>query len=362
MIQPTDFDYWCINRALELAASRRGFCAPNPSVGAVVAKNGRVLAEGHHPGPGYTHAERDALDKLDKTASKNATLYVTLEPCSHHGRTPPCTDIIIEKGLSRVIYGYNDPNPTVQAQGAQTLQLAGIECEKLDIVEIDKFYASYHYWTRTRMPYVTAKLALSLDGRTAKADGGPVRLTNTRANEYTHYSRLHSDAILTTADTIIADDPRLDARTAGQNHAKTIYIIDSYLRTPPESQIFNSARHCILLHLPDADLGRKCRLMQGGVSFKTIDQGQSGHISLASALYLIGQNGVHDLWVEAGGRLFQALKKRGLLNRSLFYITPIWLGNDYKHAFESFDGLNNALSIRWSALEQDGLCDIEWRK
>ncbi|MBS0351896.1 MAG: bifunctional diaminohydroxyphosphoribosylaminopyrimidine deaminase/5-amino-6-(5-phosphoribosylamino)uracil reductase RibD, partial [Proteobacteria bacterium] len=141
-------DIFFMRRALELAATRRGFCAPNPAVGAVVVKDGAIIAEGVHWAYGQAHAEPDALSKIAHLA-QGATLYVTLEPCSHFGKTPPCTDLIIRSQLAKIFYGMSDPNPKVKGGGAQVLNEAGMACEFLSIPELTEFYQSYGYWLKT---------------------------------------------------------------------------------------------------------------------------------------------------------------------------------------------------------------------
>src|SRR5262249_16751153 len=150
--------------ALEQAQKHRGFCAPNPAVGAVMVKGGEVIGCGHHEGPGSPHAEVIALNSVtDLALAKNSTLYVTLEPCCHWGRTPPCTDLLIKTGIKKVIYGFADPNPQVNGEGDKILRQAGIESTHHSLPEIDEFYTSYTHWWRTKLPYVTAKLAQSAD-------------------------------------------------------------------------------------------------------------------------------------------------------------------------------------------------------
>src|SRR3990167_7826390 len=203
-------DYY-LNEALVLAKKRRGFCAPNPSVGAVIVKNRKMIGSANHWAAGYFHAERQALMEIGKKA-KGASLYVTLEPCCHWGKTPPCTDIIIHSGIKKVFYAARDPNPIISGKGIQILKSAGILCEQIKLPAIDLFYQSYYYWTQHHLPWVTAKLAMSLDGKIAGPQGEPVSLTGAQLNTFTHQSRRESDAILTTVNTIIHDDPQMNVR------------------------------------------------------------------------------------------------------------------------------------------------------
>src|SRR3989344_2995168 len=162
-----------LKRALKLAEKRRGFCSPNPAVGAVVVKDGKIIGEGWHEKAGAPHAEVMALASAGSSAA-GGILYVTLEPCSHTGRTPPCTDLIIKTGIKAVYYGFKDSNLTVSGQGEFYLKSAGIACEQIELPEINAFYRSYAHWLKTKKPWVTAKIALSLDEKIASVDGKPL--------------------------------------------------------------------------------------------------------------------------------------------------------------------------------------------
>jgi diaminohydroxyphosphoribosylaminopyrimidine deaminase/5-amino-6-(5-phosphoribosylamino)uracil reductase len=220
-----------LRKALELAKIHRGFCSPNPSVGAVIVRSGLVVAAGYHTAAGQAHAEIDALRKLPDGGARGATIYITLEPCCHFGRTPPCTDAIKKSGLKRVVYGYRDPNPVMSGKSEAALTTVGIICEHIHLPEINNFYSSYQHWHLTKKPFITAKIALSLDGKIAGKNSEPVRITGAALNELTHYSRKKSDAILTTSVTILQDDPQMNVRSSGQVYAKPLYILDSKLRT-----------------------------------------------------------------------------------------------------------------------------------
>lgn len=292
--------------ALELARERRGFCAPNPAVGAVIVKDGCVIATGAHWAAGLPHAEVDALSKLTLEESKDATVYVTLEPCCHWGKTPPCTDLLIQRQVKEVFYGFQDPNPQVAGQGHQALLSAGIKCTYLPSPEIDTFYASYVYWQKTGRPFVTAKLALSLNGCFAGSQGEPVAITGIELQHYTHQQRKYADAIFTTGRTIKADDPLLNVRLEGETYAKPVYVLDNQSLTPPTARIFNSASSVTLIQKKD----------------------------LPEVLDFIGSEGIHDLWVEAGAQCFSALVQQQLVQRVLVYVAPKWLDGMIAPAFD----------------------------
>src|SRR3990167_3956342 len=200
-----------MQQALSLAQSQRGCCAPNPAVGAVIVKEGQVISTGTHLGSGHPHAEIEALKSLGDQA-KGATLIVTLEPCCHFGKTPPCTDQIIKSGIGEVYFVLLDPNPVVAGKGVTALKKAGIRCELIDLPEIRAFYESYIYWINNHRPWVTAKMALSLDGKIAGPDRVSVNITGKALQQLTHQYRQKSDALLTTINTIIHDNPQLNVR------------------------------------------------------------------------------------------------------------------------------------------------------
>ena len=229
-----------LRQALTLAEHRRGFCAPNPSVGAVVVKNNQVLASGSHWQGGAAHAEVAVLQQLSSTA-KGATLYVTLEPCCHWGKTPPCTDLIIRQQIAEVIYAMRDPNPQVSGQGERILQQAGISCQPVVVEEVTQFYQSYNHWVHSGKPWVTVKLAMSLDGKIAGEGGRPVAITGADLTTHTHQQRKRADAILTTGRTICYDNPQLNVRLVRESYGKPVYVLDRHLTLPLDAQIFDTA-------------------------------------------------------------------------------------------------------------------------
>ncbi len=280
--------------ALKLAQIRRGFCAPNPSVGAVVVKDNQIIAEGYHWGSGHAHAEVEALNKVNGELI-DATLYVTLEPCCHtNKKTPPCTELIIARGIKKVIYGARDPNPQVSGLGEKRLQAMGVECVHVELLEINEFYRSYQYWWQTGKPFVTAKLAMSLDGKIAGANGQRINITGKEAQLFTHQQRKLADAILTTAKTIICDDPLLNVRLPEGEFKRPVYILDKNSITPAAAKIFQSAERVTILKQTD----------------------------LNKVLQQIGEDGIHDLWIEAGGKCFSAFVQAGLVQRAFIYVAP----------------------------------------
>ena len=343
--------------ALVQAQTRRGFCAPNPAVGAVVVKEGGIIAKGLHWASGHPHAEVDALNKIGEQA-QGATLYVTLEPCCHTGKTPPCTELIIDKGIKQVYYGLQDPNPKVAGRGAAAFRAAGIECHHLECDFINHFYQSYIYWWQHQRPWVNAKLAMSLDGKIAGAGGEPLRITGEECQRLTHQWRKRSDAILTTAKTIIKDDPQLNVRIDGEVIAKPVYVLDRLLRMPMDAKIFDTSANLTVLHGASVETNKRSQFQAKGVNCIAID-GNSDGLNLRSILEIIGQEGMHDLWVETGGRCFQSFFEQSLINRALIYIAPKQLGESAQSAFDhSFDVMNSNCQVEWQTLGNDMVCEL----
>ncbi len=350
-----------MREALSEASKRRGYCAPNPAVGAVLVRDGRIIAAGHHWAAGRPHAEVEVLSNPSVDATQS-TLYVTLEPCCHWGKTPPCTQLIIQRKVGKVVYGFSDPNPKVSGGGIRELRESGIECEKLTLPEIDDFYRSYAYWTVTGRPFVTAKLALTLDGRIAEKSGKPVQISEASLQKFTHEGRRRSDALLTSAQTLIADNPKLNVRIDAVPEKKTLFVLDRHLRTPLSLQIFDTAERITFLHSGDALPSAKERLLQTGARCVQMPSLASG-LCWEAVLEFIGSEGFHDIWVEAGGKLFASLASSGYLNRAYLYVAPRLMGSLGLEAFA--DGpvpdLTTATRVSWSQKgDIDALCQIDW--
>lgn len=343
--------------ALQLAEERRGYCAPNPSVGAIIVQNGQIIARGNHVACGMDHAEVNALKNATKSVL-GATMYVTLEPCSHHGRTPPCTDAIISAGISRVFYGYRDPNPVVDGTGADKLNAANIPCEPIQLPQIDDFYKSYTKWVRTKQPTITAKLAISLDNIIAGPNGERIAITGPDAKQQTYLHRRRSDAILTTAKTVIADDPELSVVIDNITEHKPIYIIDRRLSTPLTAKLLSRPENITLFHGKQYD---SSAFQANKIRCVPITETSDG-LDLQEIVNLIGADGVHDLWLEAGGRCFNAFLNQGLAKRAFIYVAPKLLNN----GLAAFKG-NEDWPVRfykslWYNYGPDAVCDIEFEE
>jgi diaminohydroxyphosphoribosylaminopyrimidine deaminase/5-amino-6-(5-phosphoribosylamino)uracil reductase len=348
-----------LQNALALAYIHRGFCAPNPAVGAVVVKNQEIVAAGYHRGQGSFHAEVDALNKLTLQAAEGATIYVTLEPCCHFGKTPPCTDALIQAGVKRVVYGFRDPNPIVAGYGHAALTAAGIDVEHITLPEIDAFYKSYQHWHLTRKPLLTAKIALSINGKIAGKSGEPVKITGDELREFTHRCRKESDAILTTSKTIIKDDPQLNVRYKNEVIAKPVYILDSMLAIPMTAKILATAQSVTIFHARDVSSELLDRFIAKGVSCIPIDKTANG-LALKQVIAFLGKEGLHDIWIEAGGRCFSAFLAEQLLQRAYIYIAPISIPEGLAAFADNVDLNVHADNLQWRQYGKDVLCEIHW--
>lgn len=305
-----------MQQALKMAKKGQGFCAPNPAVGAVLVRNGLIVSSGYHHRPGWPHAEVEVLAAFKDTDVSDCDLYVTLEPCCHHGRTPPCTDLIIQKRLKHVYFSYLDPNPIVAGRGQQVLRDAGIACDLVESDTINYFYEPYRFWWRYKRPYVTLKLAITED-RCLAID--PV--TGIACQRYTHEQRLHHDALLTTISTIVHDNPWYNARLIDDTIKKPLYILDSNARLPLDANVLKSCSPVTIFHAINADKKRLVSLEQKGVCCIAVPRSPEG-LDLEACLKKIGADGKHSLWVEAGWTCFQNFIKSGFSECIIFYIAP----------------------------------------
>lgn len=304
----TEFDFMLM--ALQQAQLGLGQCAPNPAVGAVVVRDGEIIATGYHHGPGQPHAEVEALRHVDD--ARDCELYVTLEPCCHYGRTPPCAELIIERQLQKVYFGYLDPNPVVAGKGQQLLQQAGIACDYLPTDDVSKFYQAYAYWWQHQRPWVTTKLAIS-DHHEAAIE----TLTNHQCQQYTHQQRLTHDAILTTVTTIIHDDPLYNARLIDATIKKPLYVLDRELRFPTNAAVLTSCNPIVVFY-HQASQSRVQQLTQLGIECRQVSA--NPQLNLDECLASIAADGRHRLWVEAGPTCFKGFLQAGLAHEILIYI------------------------------------------
>ena len=315
--------------ALEVAARVRVRTAPNPTVGALVVRAGRVIARGATRGLG-AHAEALALARAGK-AARGATLYVTLEPCAHHGRTPPCVEAVIAARPKRVVIGLVDPDPRTRGAGIRALERAGIEVRTG--VSIDAC-ARHHEGFVSRVlrgrPYTSLKLAASLDGRIATLTGESRWITSEPARALVQRLRARTDAIAIGSRTLLADDPELCARRGGRVvHRPLRVVVDSSLRTPAAARILDAERPqtAVILCARDAPASRRARLERAGARVIAVRK-RGSHLDLAAAWHELGQLGVNECLVEGGGGLAAALLRAGLVDRMHFFLAPLLIGGD----------------------------------
>ena len=326
-------------RAIELAAKGGGWTNPNPNVGAVIVKDGRIIGEGYHERCGQLHAERNAFAHLTEDAS-GATIYVTLEPCCHYGKTPPCTEAIIEHNIARVVIGSRDPNPLVAGKGAKLLREKGIVVEE-DFMreECDKLNAIFFHHITTGKPYVAMKYAMTLDGKIATRTGASKWITGDKAREHVHSKRSRYAAILAGIGTVLADDPMLNARIDNA-HQPVRVIVDTSLRIPMDSNIVKSAGEyktivaCKSLEQPDKQIEKKNQLEELGITVVELPL-VDGHVSLKSLMEYLASQGLDSVYIEGGGQIHESALKEGIVNHVYAYVAPkIFGGSEAKTPVE----------------------------
>ncbi|MCI7124302.1 bifunctional diaminohydroxyphosphoribosylaminopyrimidine deaminase/5-amino-6-(5-phosphoribosylamino)uracil reductase RibD [Mogibacterium sp.] len=329
-----------MKRAIELAKQGVGWTAPNPLVGAVVVKNGRVIGEGYHRKYGELHAERNALAACTEDPA-GATLYVTLEPCCHYGKTPPCTEIIIEKKIAKVVIGSRDPNPKVAGKGARILREHGINVVEDYMREAcDALNPVFFHYITTKTPYVVLKFAMTLDGKIATRTGASKWITGEAARNHVHQLRGRYAGILAGIGTVLADDPMLNCRIDGAHQPLRI-ILDSHLRIPMGSRLVRSAKEYPLLIVcnestRDREEGtnRIQKLEEAGAKVWTLPE-KNGHPDLNVLMQWLGEEKIDSVLIEGGGTVNEAVLKAHIVHHVYAYIAPkIFGGEDAKTPVE----------------------------
>jgi diaminohydroxyphosphoribosylaminopyrimidine deaminase / 5-amino-6-(5-phosphoribosylamino)uracil reductase len=316
------FDRLAMTRALELAARGLATTHPNPRVGCVIARDGQIIGEGWHERAGEAHAEVVALDAAGAAAA-GASAYVTLEPCSHFGRTPPCADALIQARIERVVFAVEDPNPRVGGAGALRLRQAGIAVQSgLLAAEAEEVNVGYLSRMRRRRPWVRVKLAMSLDGRTALANGKSRWITGEPARLDVQQWRTRSSAVLTGIGTVLADDPRLDVRPDALGRQPLRVVLDSRLRTPPDARLLALPGEVLLFTATD-DPARRSVLERQGAKVERLAESRP---QLGQVLVRLGELEVNEVLVEAGPTLAGEFLQAGFADELLLYIAPVLLG------------------------------------
>ena len=343
----TDKDYR--ERAIELAKGGIGWTNPNPLVGAVIVKDGRIIGEGYHRRYGELHAERNAIASLTESA-QGATMYVTLEPCCHYGKTPPCTEAILENGIRRVVIGSSDPNPKVAGKGAGILRAAGVQVDE-DFMrkECDSLNPIFFHYITSRTPYVIMKYAMTADGKIATKTGASKWITGEAARNKVQKLRHRCMGIMVGIGTVLADDPMLNVRLL-EGKSPIRIICDSHLRIPLDSQLVQTAKEypTIVAYATDLNsdgeasvwkkergpvqevrLQEKIGKLEGlGVQTLMVSNG-SGQVDLKKLMEILGEQGIDSILLEGGGILNDSALRAGIVQEVQAFIAPkIFGGND----------------------------------
>ena len=316
-------------RALELARSALGTTSPNPAVGAVIVRDSVVVGEGHTLPAGQHHAEIGALLQAG-TAARGATLYCTLEPCCHHGRTPPCTDSIISAGIARVIYAVRDPNPRVAGGGEAALRAAGISVEHQPEPEADELYEAFAKHITTGLPFVVAKFAMSLDGKIATRTGASQWITGPDARARVQQMRKELDGIMVGIGTTLADDPQLTARDPDGNTLPSDLqpvriVVDSHGRTPPDARMLRQPGRTIIATSGSVDRTRISALEEAGADVREFPS-PDGRVQLSGLLRSLGADGLVSILVEGGGEVMGAMLDAALIDKVCAFVAPKLIG------------------------------------
>lgn len=318
-----DIDY--MQRAIELAKRGTGFVNPNPLVGAVIVKDGRIIGEGWHERYGEAHAERNALASCSESP-EDAVMYVTLEPCCHEGKQPPCTEAVIASGIRKVVIGSDDPNPLVAGKGITQLEKAGITVVRGVLKEeCDRMNEIFFYYITTRMPFVVMKIAMTVDGKTATRAGLSRWITGEEARKNVHETRKRCAAIMVGIGTVLADDPMLTCRT--ENPSDPVRVIcDSDLQIPTDCKLVMTAKEvptyiaCCRMDKRKAEL-----LEKKGVHVLEITS-TDGRVNLKSLMRRLASLGIDSVLLEGGAALHEAALREGIVRRVQVYIAPKMFG------------------------------------
>jgi len=362
----TASDHQYMSRALQLA--RRGLYStdPNPRVGCVIVKDDVVLSEGWHQKAGQPHAEIEALNNAKQNhAAENvtgATCYVTLEPCAHHGRTPPCTESLISAGIRKVIAASIDPNPLVAGKGLQQLKEAGIETASgLMEVQAAELNPGFTMRMQQERPFVRCKLAMSLDGKTALSNGDSKWISSNESRMDVQKLRACSSAIMTGIGTVIADDPSMNVRLsetsewAKHGRQPLRVILDSDLEISPEAKILNVAGDVIIFHQSNNE-DRQKQLENKGTELVTIDEARGAAFLKQVLNYLASEKEINEILLETGSTLAGEMLQAGLIDELIIYLAPTLLGQDAKSLFQLplLDNMSDRISLDFSDIRTIG--------
>ena len=317
-----------MDRARELAERGRFTAAPNPLVGVVITRGGEVVGEGWHARAGGDHAEIVAL-KQSGPSAQDGTLYITLEPCNHYGRTPPCTDAIIGAGIAKVVVGHLDPNPKMQGKSVALLREVGVQVEVLEDSSFELQNEQFNHYMRTGLPFVNLKFATTLDGKIATSNGDSKWVTGEASRRTAHMLRAEAGAVLVGAGTMRADDPSLTARDLPDTPPSiTRCVLDPKLTMKPESRLARSAGESPVILFCDRHTldGREQRLVDLGVEVIGLEPSSSGALDVRDVLDALARRGVRGLLVEGGGETAAHFVRSGLANKLTVFYAPKFVG------------------------------------
>lgn len=346
-----------MERALGLAERGRGLVCPNPLVGAVVVSGGRVIGEGFHEGPGQPHAEVVALREAGE-AARGATLYVSLEPCDHHGRTPPCTDAIVTAGIARVVAAMRDPNPVVDGRGFEKLRASGIEVGHGVLTnEAERLNEAFVKHIRTGTPFVTWKMAASLDGKVASRDGTSRWITGEAARADVHRLRAASDAIVVGAGTALVDDPSLTVRDPAYRGRPPLRVLmDARGRVPATGDLFDDAAPTLVATTELSPEDRRAEWSAAGAEVVEF-QSEAERVPVAALLSDLGKRDVQGVLLEGGPTLAWAAVEEGVVDKVVVYLAPRLIGGvDAPSVLggRGFAPIASALQLRISSFDRVG--------
>jgi diaminohydroxyphosphoribosylaminopyrimidine deaminase / 5-amino-6-(5-phosphoribosylamino)uracil reductase len=347
-------------QAISLARLAHGQVSPNPAVGAVLVKNDIIIGQGYTQPPGGDHAEIVALKQAGREAS-GSTLFVTLEPCCHHGRTPPCTKSLIKAGISEVHFSIVDPNPKVAGKGQSELQQAGIKVyvgeQAEEATVLNEAFIKY---ITTGLPFVTVKFAASLDGKIATRRGDSKWVSGEAARKLVQHMRYEADAVMTGAGTVISDDPRLTVRIAvrgGITHKQPLRIIvDGQGRVPPTARLFKEPGQSLLVLADNLDDKIKRSFCDTGAEILEMPS-EEGVINLKTLMYLLGKKEITNILVEAGGILLGSLFDNGMVDKVVAFLAPMIIGGEEARpavAGQGFEALSQCPKLNHVKLDRVG--------
>ncbi|MBN1526794.1 MAG: bifunctional diaminohydroxyphosphoribosylaminopyrimidine deaminase/5-amino-6-(5-phosphoribosylamino)uracil reductase RibD [Candidatus Omnitrophica bacterium] len=312
--------------AIDLAKKAQGRTSPNPIVGAVIVKSGRIVGKGYHKRAGMPHAEIEALRQAGSRA-KGATLYVTLEPCDHFGRTPPCTDAVVRSGIKEAVIAMKDPNPANNGRGIRKLKRHGIKTTLGTLeAEAREMNRPYMKWITTRMPYVTVKVAQSLDGKIAARTGDSRWISSEESRRLVHGLRGMADAVMVGVNTVIKDDPLLTNRS-GSGKQPIRVVLDSALKIPLSAKLVKTSKRIplIIATTPSSSEKKMRALIDKGAGVAVV-RPERGRVDLRALLKALGRRGITHIMAEGGGELVASLTESRLADRFLFFIAPKLVG------------------------------------